>query len=136
MIFLRVLAVVVAIGVLGCGDDGGSGDGDAGELINGCPPHRTPLAQPGEPIDGDTYASFAMPLFQSFCVRCHATTVTGDDRNGAPVDYDWDDETSVRAHLAEIRNAIGVLNFMPLTPPAPSCDQRRRMVRWIDAAAP
>jgi len=132
---LRALVVLCAIGsagLAGCGGD----DGDDGELVNGCPTHRAPLAEPGDPIDGDTYATFAQPLFTTYCVRCHSTTRTGADRNGAPVGYNWDDEAAVRAHRSEMRNAIGVSNFMPLTPPNPTCDERARLVRWIDADNP
>ena len=93
-----------------------------------------PVAKPGDNIGGDTYTTYARGFFTMWCTRCHSTTAT--DRMGAPIGYDWDDETAVRAHLAEIRTAVGVQNFMPFTPPNPSCDERKRLVRWIDAAAP
>lgn len=131
-------AAVLALAAA-CGDDGGAAPIDApidAELVNGCPTWREPLAQPGDPIEGDTYETFAMPVFQAYCVRCHSSTRTGGDRNGAPIDYDWDEEETVRAHMAEMRNAIGVLNFMPPSDPKPTCDERRRMVRWIDANNP
>lgn len=130
--------------VAGCGGGGGGGGGtadlatapaaDMTVLVNGCPPHPTPLAQPGDPIGGDTWATFAQGFFASYCTTCHATTAV--NRNGAPVGYDWDDEASVRAHLAMIRDAVGVGNYMPPVAPAPSCDERARLVRWIDGGAP
>lgn len=130
-----VLAMVLAA----CGDDdGGSTDGgiDGPSLVNGCPALTEPQANPGDPIDGDTLTTFATPLFQQFCTRCHASTLSGTARNGAPVGYDWDVEAAVRAQLPRIRGAVGVLNFMPLNPPLLSCAQRQRLVRWIDAGAP
>lgn len=132
---VRALAAVFALALLACGDDGGDG-GDGGELINGCPPHRDPLAQPGDPIDGDTYDTFALPLFTNYCLRCHSTTLSGAARNGAPLGYDWDDPASVRTHRGEMRNAVGVMNFMPPSAPRPTCDERARLVRWIDADSP
>ncbi len=42
--------------------------------------------------------------------------------------HDW--KTSV------IRAAVGVDNYMPLSAPTPTCDERRRLVRWIDLGAP
>lgn len=117
-----------------CGDDVNGGP-DA-QLVNGCPSLTEPQASPGDPIDGDTLASFAAPLFADFCTRCHASTLSGDDRNGAPIGFDWDVEASIRAELPRIRNAVGVFNFMPLNPPLLSCEQRQRLVRWIDAGAP
>jgi hypothetical protein len=132
-------AFTLVLAFAACGDDDGD-DGDAGgdgpPLVNGCPSLTEPQANPGDPIDGDTYTTFAAPLFGNFCTRCHASTRTGDDRNGAPVGYDWDVEASVRAELPRIRNAVGVLNFMPINPPLLTCEQRQRLVRWIDAGAP
>ena len=65
-----------------------------------------PVAKPGDNIGGDTYTTYARGFFTMWCTRCHSTTAT--DRMGAPTGYNWDDETAVRAHLAEIRTAVGV----------------------------
>jgi hypothetical protein len=120
-----------------CGGGGSNDDApDAEVLVNGCPVLDEPQAQPGDPIDGDTYETFAMGFFEEWCTRCHSSALAGDDRNGAPVGYDWDVEATVRDHLEEIRSAVGVTNFMPFEPPDPTCDERRRLVRWIDADAP
>lgn len=122
----------------GCGDDAAapdSGPPDA-RIVNGCPALEEPQASPGDPIDGDTWVTFAMDFFATHCTRCHSSTRVGGDRNGAPVGFDWDIEATVRDHLDEIRNAVGVLNFMPFLPPDPTCAERQRIVRWIDAAAP
>jgi uncharacterized membrane protein len=131
----RMSAWLLALVLLAaCGDDG-DGAIDA-QHINGCPTLTAPQANPGDPIDGDTLATFAQPLFDQFCTRCHASTLTGDDRSGAPVGFDWDVEASIRAELPRIRNAVGVFNFMPFNAPLLSCEQRQRLVRWIDAGAP
>ena len=131
---LRVGAGLIAIAalLLACGDDTPSEDAGTG-----CPELEEPLAQPGDAIDGDNYATLAQPFFDAYCVRCHASTrVTGTERNNAPPGDDWDLESSVRAHLMEIRYAVGVNNYMPLNAPFPTCDERARLVRWIDADAP
>lgn len=116
----------------GCGDDAPMHASDGGH----CPSVTAPQAMPGDPIDGDTYGTFARSFFGSYCVRCHATTRTGAARNHAPEGLNWDDEATVRANLARIRRAVGELNFMPPSPPTPTCAERQRLVRWIDAAAP
>ncbi|MGZ3429218.1 MAG: hypothetical protein ACXVCV_21350, partial [Polyangia bacterium] len=126
----------------GCGDGGDGGadlaatNPDMTFLAHGCVPHSDPVTTPDGGADGDTWASYAQGFFATYCTRCHATTVTGAARNGAPAGYDWDDEATVRAHLADIRMAVGVFNVMPFAPPDPSCAERRRIVRWIDADAP
>ena len=119
-------------------DGGGSADGgvEPDGLVNGCPAWLDPLAEPGEAIDDD-YASFAAPFFTSYCIACHSTANTGDARMGAPPGRNWDDESSVRMYLMEMRFWVGEINVMPLGEgPKPTCDERRRLVRWIDAAAP
>jgi cytochrome c5 len=116
--------------------DLGVAGGDMTMLVNGCPPWTAPLTTPDGGAGGDTWTSFAQPFFASYCTRCHSSTLTGAARNGAPDGYNWDDEAAVRAHLDMIRTAVGVGNFMPPSDPRPPCDDRRRIVRWIDAAAP
>jgi hypothetical protein len=135
-----LVSVCALFVIAACGDGGGATDGGMEEdgLVNGCPSWAgMPLASPGDPIDGDTYATFAMPFFESYCVSCHSTANTGDTRNGAPPGRNWDDEASVRMFLAEMRRWVGEINVMPLGDgPKPTCDERRRLVRWIDADAP
>jgi uncharacterized membrane protein len=103
---------------------------------NGCPSLTELQAQPGDPIDGDTWDTYAKGFFADWCVRCHSTQNVGDMRNNAPEGYNWDDPASVRMHIDEIRNAVGVTNFMPFNPPDPPCEERKRIVRWIDADTP
>jgi hypothetical protein len=105
-------------------------------LVNGCPSFTQKLPPHHDDGGADTFANFASTFFTMYCTRCHGTTVTGSNRNGAPDNYNWDDETSVRAHLSQIRNAVGVLNYMPLSAPFPSCAERERLVQWIDSGAP
>jgi len=111
------------------------------------------LAHRGDDIDGDTYDSFAMQFFSTYCIRCHSVARTDNCftsnptcRNGAPFGRNWDDPASIRGHLTLIRDAVAVHDrlFMPpdlpSTPdpsrPAPSCEERYRIARWIDAGAP
>lgn len=109
---------------------------DAGVRF-GCPVLRDPVALPGDDIEGDAWESFAQGFFESYCTRCHSVTrVTREERSSAPEGLDWDDEGTVRANLDRIRNAVGVQNFMPPSDPSPSCDERLRLIRWIDAGAP
>lgn len=36
--------------------------------------------------------------FSEVCTNCHSTTLTGDARNDAPEDINWDDYASAKAH--------------------------------------
>lgn len=107
------------------------------EVVNGCPTWRSPVARAGDPPGDDRYAVYARGFFDRYCVRCHATTLhTPEARMGAPDAFNWDDEATIRRELVRIRAAVGVDNYMPLSAPTPTCDERRRLVRWIDLGAP
>lgn len=146
---MRAIFLAAALLAAGCGDDttsGGGGNdmavaadmtgGDMTLLNHGCPPLTNPVTTPDGGAGGDTWSNYAQGFFQMWCTRCHSSTLSGAARNGAPDGYNWDEQATVNGHLAEIRDAVGVSNFMPFTPPDPSCDDRRRIVRWIDADAP
>jgi hypothetical protein len=121
----------------GCGDEAEDGGIFEGPERFGCPTYPRPTAQPGDAIGGDDYVSFARPLFETYCTRCHSSGLTTSaERSLAPAGLDWDVEATVRANLARIRRAIGEENFMPPSDPTPSCAERLRLVRWIDAGAP
>lgn len=129
---LVMLASACAAIAVACGDDAAMDD----DASAACPALTEPLANPGDVID-ETYAGFARGFFDDYCVRCHSSSnTTNSSRQGAPEGFNWDQEASVREHLDEIRHAVGVTNFMPFSAPFPSCDDRARLVRWIDADAP
>lgn len=114
-----------------------SGDVEDVRLVNGCPSLESPIARMGDDPMGDTYAGFARGFFERLCARCHSTARrTPEERMGAPSAFNWDDEEVVRRELSRIRRAVGVDNYMPLTPPLATCAERRRLVRWVDLGAP
>lgn len=119
------------------GADAGSDAAPDVEIVRGCAVLRAPQGMAGEPAMGDTFADFVGPLLTRVCTRCHSSTLGSGTRSGAPMGLDWDQETSVRMNLPLIRNAVGVLNYMPFNPPPDlTCEERRRIVRWIDIGAP
>lgn len=124
----RMLGPGAAFVVLACGEDK--------DLRNGCPVLDEPVAEVGDEIDGDTWESFAAPFFDEYCVRCHSVEQADIDRHGAPEGKDWDDEAIVRENLDEIRLWVGEVNAMPIGAPMPTCDERFRLIQWIDAGAP
>ena len=138
------LGLLSCLVLVSCGDGGNCPD-PADNVVLGCPSY-TCEGQAEADGDADTYESFASGFFESYCVRCHATErdLTGSCsvsnpercRNGAPLGYDWDDPASIREHLADIREMVGTVNEMPPSDPFPSCDERRRLISWIDRGAP
>lgn len=130
--------------------DGGIPNVDAGEACR----FACPVTTPAEGAGGDDYAGFADPFFTTYCVRCHSTSRTQNCstdsnplcRNGAPPDHNWDDPASIRRFRSQIRAVVAVGDQLTMPPdlpsvptptkPAPSCEERFRIARWIDAAAP
>ena len=121
-----------------CGDDDTPPmDASADVILFGCPTHPDPLARPGDDLGGDTWSSFAAGFFETYCTRCHSSELVGDvARAGAPEGLDWDVEATVRENLELVRFVVGEDNSMPPRGDRPSCDDRVRLVRWIDAGAP
>jgi hypothetical protein len=129
-----ILSFSFALGCLsfGCGDDSAPPDAapaDAGP----CGPFTDPITTPTT----DTYDNFARGFFSSYCLRCHSSTlVTPTERMLAPPGLDWDVPASIDTNAMRIRQAVGVIQFMPFNEPFPACEERRRLVNWIDVGLP
>jgi hypothetical protein len=145
------VAVVLAAGA--CGDDDGGGDPDGairedaaagldtgpGDEDSGPGPVD---AGGGEdaPAAADTWGSFAMGFFATYCVECHQDPVTVGRRDYRTIDH-------VRRDMARIRCGVAPTTAPGCTAPAPrmfpigdgpfpSDDERQRLVDWIDAGLP
>lgn len=91
------------------------------------------------PVDAsvDDWESFAQPFFETYCLRCHHSSLpAGEMRQFAPVDLNFDDPAVIRDNGARIRRAVGEFEFMPPNNPLPTDDERDRLVAWIDAGMP
>lgn len=142
-----LVALVMCVFSMSCGDGGDDCPDPSTNIVLGCPTYACEGQAAGDDATApDTYESFAIGFFDGFCTRCHSSARTLDNncsvsapaqcRNGAPAGYDWDDPASIRAHLADVRTMVGELNLMPVSAPFPSCEERRRLVQWIDDGAP
>jgi hypothetical protein len=54
-----------------------------------------------------TYQSFGQQFMTDYCVKCHDSQKTGDDRNGATIDHDFDTVIGVRSVSNHIDQAAG-----------------------------
>jgi hypothetical protein len=92
---------------------------------------------PGNPL---TYDSFAADFMASYCTRCHASTLAGPDRHGAPLFHDFDSERGILnvGHHVDEYAAAGPLAINTLMPgddgPAPSVEERRQLGQWLACA--
>lgn len=134
---LAALGGAALLALCGCGGGGdggggGGGGGDDGDRTgNTCPPGGTTL----------TAQNFGQPFFQSYCTRCHSSTLSGPQRNGAPAGLNWDVLETVRAHAGEINEEAGVTagnvnTSMPPSEPRPTADERRKLAEWLSCGAP
>lgn len=88
-----------------------------------------------------TYANFGQAFFNTYCQSCHASTVTGAARKGAPDDHVFDmvqDIQLLREHIDEYAagGPAAVNTIMPPEGPTPTEAQRRQLGEWLACGAP
>lgn len=88
-----------------------------------------------------TWANFGQEFMTTYCTRCHATTLTGSARQGAPGDHNFDAPELVREQSEHIdwSAAAGpdaVNTDMPIGAPTPTEDERRKLGEWLACGAP
>lgn len=76
------------------------------------------------------------PLFDTYCVRCHSSTLTGAARNGAPAFHDFDTRQGVDNVLLHIDKQAGsgpaaTNTLMPPDSPTPSKAQREMLAQFV-----
>jgi len=146
-----LLAACVVAMTVSCGDDGPGVAGPTDRPVDAGPPcSPLPAVQVGvvrqgcdtypEPVQGtlcdDDFEGFARPFLDKYCLRCHLSSLaTAAARNAAPPDANWDDDSVVRDNLDLIRTFVGN-GVMPPSAPFPTCEERFRMVLWLDSGAP
>jgi cytochrome c5 len=93
------------------------------------------------PSPAVTYAAFGRSFFATYCTACHASTLTGAARLGAPEGYDFDTITGVRAFIPQIDEVAasgpGATNTtMPFAGPQPSLAEREQLGQLLACGVP
>ena len=88
-----------------------------------------------------TYSNFGQTFMQTYCLRCHSTSVTGADRNGAPDDHNFDvldDIRSLADHIDELAGSgpMATNTIMPKNDPRPTLQERQQLSEWLACAGP
>ena len=99
-------------------------------------PEPTPTGAacpPGSPL---TYDNFARPFMEAYCTRCHASTLSGEARMGAPLFHDFDTESGildVGDHIDEEAAAgpNAVNELMPPDGARPTEMERFQLGEWL-----
>jgi uncharacterized membrane protein len=113
------LAAVLAVG--GCGDDAADDDGT-----------DTGSADAGACADL-TYASFGNDFMDKYCASCHAASVKGSARMGAPGDDVYDTLAQIKADKKDLKHEVSSKAMpFPTAKVFPSQAERDQFVQWID----
>lgn len=88
-----------------------------------------------------TWKSFGAPFMAAYCTKCHATTVTGGQRRGAPDDHDYDTLAGVQEDPAHVELAAAAgprarNTRMPPYGPMPTTEERALLGQWLACGAP
>ena len=83
-----------------------------------------------------TYTTFGKGFMTMYCERCHSSALTGDKRNGAPADHNFDTFAGifVMADHIDEHAAAGpdaVNTAMPPSDPKPTEEERRKLGEWL-----
>lgn len=149
-----VIAMLAALSWAGCDDSKDATCDRSGSLAVDLVPvghahdhDEDPCAEEGEfgPPTGATcpamstltYESFGKPFMEKYCTSCHASTLTGDARQGAPLYHDFDSKDGILAvadHV-ELKAASGpdaTNELMPIgSGPKPTKAERAQLGEWL-----
>lgn len=108
-------------------------------LLVGCGGSATGVTCP--PDSTLTADTFGTAFMGQYCTRCHATSLKGSARQGAPSDVNLDTLAGVRAEAQDIDAWSGASDTltnaqMPPSGPAPSVEERRKLSQWLACGAP
>ena len=135
----KLLALLLASSLpmlMAHGDEGGCSGGEEEEEAIG--PSTNSACAEGTTL---TYETFGRTFMESYCTRCHSSTLSGPDRKGAPVFHDFDTVAGVRAvaeHIDQVAaSGPGASNtLMPPGGPMPSLEERQQLAIWLACGSP
>ena len=125
-------------------DDGTAGDGSGTADETGTEGDTDPGMGPWSSLDERpcpddsflTYESFGGPFMLTYCTGCHHSRLPADQRQGAPIEVNFDDLEAIRARADRIwiRAADDNDSMPPIG--AADADERARLGEWLACGAP
>jgi len=112
--------------------EAGEDDGCIDDVEEFGPPTES-TCPPGSTL---TWESFGQEFMATYCTRCHASTLTGDARQGAPLYHDFDTLDGVLAVADHVdrKAASGPAatnELMPPSAPTPTLEERQQLGEWL-----
>jgi uncharacterized membrane protein len=93
--------------------------------------------EPADECSGTIPTFSQVTALSAVCTNCHSSTKTGDARNGAPDEDNWDVYATARAEAAEIAEEVEE-GAMP--PPGSgftlTAAQKEQLLLWAECGAP
>lgn len=89
-----------------------------------------------------TYANFGAQFMEDYCVSCHSSSLSGDERNGAPSDHNLDtrqgiiDSNLEHISLEAAGGPNGFNRDMPEDGPEPTDNERLKLGEWLACGVP
>lgn len=115
----------LGLALIGCG--GADGSDDSVRLETG---------DTGSACEDQTWENTGRPFVSTWCTSCHSSSLTPEDRFGAPVGLDFDTYEGVLAHAdAMARTAVGEDARMPPVGGV-STEERDRFGAWLACGLP
>lgn len=123
---LSALVVLLTLAVSGCAEEA------EGEGLSGVD------CKEGSTL---TWESFGQKFMTDYCTRCHASSLTGVARNGAPSDHNLETVLLVRQEIDHVYEEAaagpdGVNTAMPIGAPKPTEAERQMLGEWLACGAP
>jgi len=117
-------------------DTTGDGSGDESGGSTGGPVEWASLEERPCPEDSFlTFENFGAIHLLNYCTGCHASGLPADQRQGAPIEINFDDLQDVRAQAARIwARAADANTTMPPAGGAPA-DERALLGEWLACGA-
>jgi len=118
-----------------------------GDGAGGCCSHSDVLGPPTEavcpPTSTLTYVNFGEPFMTKYCIGCHSSTLSGDDRMGAPAFHDFDTQIGIQRvmdHIDETAASGPAATNLAMPPKGeshrPTLEERQQLAEWIACGAP
>ena len=88
-----------------------------------------------------SYETFGRNFMVTYCTRCHASTLQGEARMGAPALHDFDAVFAIRPVASHVDQMAGsgpnaTNEGMPIGEPRPTLLERQQLAIWIACGAP
>jgi hypothetical protein len=84
---------------------------------------------------GVQWNGFGQGFLLTYCTACHATTVTGEGRKGAPEGIDFDTLAGTQDHTERIKVRVLTSGDMPPSG-GPSSEELAMLKQWLDCGLP